>query len=69
MVVPTSAELAKKTRKLVSGGTAVDSVRLCTICDVVCNSQDVYNKHIAGRKHAAQVRNNLTRFLLNHIKN
>ncbi|XP_015883381.3 uncharacterized protein LOC107419150 [Ziziphus jujuba] len=55
VVVPTSAELAKKTRKLVSGGTAVDSVRLCTICDVVCNSQDVYNKHISGRKHAAQV--------------
>ncbi|MED6161336.1 hypothetical protein PIB30_118458 [Stylosanthes scabra] len=44
-----------KKRKLSNGGAPVDSVKVCTVCNIVCNSQDVYNKHIAGKKHAAQV--------------
>ncbi|KAL1288815.1 hypothetical protein HN51_057283 [Arachis hypogaea] len=44
-----------KKRKLSNGGAPVDSTKICTICNIVCNSQDVYNKHIAGKKHAAQV--------------
>lgn len=51
----TTAELEKKRRKLLTGGTAVDSVKTCTICNIVCNSQEVFHKHLAGRKHAAQV--------------
>ncbi|MED6194346.1 hypothetical protein PIB30_027735 [Stylosanthes scabra] len=44
-----------KKRKLSNGGAPVDSAKVCTVCNIVCNSQDVYNKHIAGKKHAAQV--------------
>ncbi|KAL5544576.1 hypothetical protein UlMin_008360 [Ulmus minor] len=51
--VPSSEELETKRRKLLSSGTAVDSVRVCTICNVACNSQEVFNKHLAGRKHAS----------------
>lgn len=51
----TSAELEKKRRKLLNGGTAVDSLRVCSVCNVVCNSQEVFHKHLAGKKHAAQV--------------
>ncbi|MED6121963.1 hypothetical protein PIB30_035201 [Stylosanthes scabra] len=44
-----------KKPKLSNGGAPVDSAKVCTVCNIVCNSQDVYNKHIAGKKHAAQV--------------
>jgi hypothetical protein len=47
--------LETKKRKLLDGGAVVDSVRFCTICNVACNSQDVFNKHLAGKKHASQV--------------
>nr|AFK48577.1 unknown [Medicago truncatula] len=33
----------------------VDSVKVCSTCNVVCVGQDTYNKHVAGRKHAAKV--------------
>ena len=48
-------ELEIKKWKVLKSGTTVDSVRVCTICNVVCNSQDVFNKHMAGKKHAIQV--------------
>ncbi|KAF7806239.1 zinc finger protein 346-like [Senna tora] len=48
-------ELEFKKQKLLSGGAAVDSVRVCAICNIACNSQEVFNKHITGKKHAAQV--------------
>lgn len=51
----TSVELEMKKRKILGCGTALDSVRMCTICNVACNSEEVFNKHVAGRKHAAQV--------------
>ncbi|EXC11034.1 Zinc finger RNA-binding protein [Morus notabilis] len=50
----TSVELEMKKRKILGCGTALDSVRMCTICNVACNSEEVFNKHVAGRKHAAQ---------------
>ena len=34
---------------------AVHSGRVCTICNITCNSQNVYKEHLAGKKHAAQV--------------
>lgn len=48
-------DLESKKQKLLSGGAAVDSVRVCTICNVVCNSQEVFNKHLTGKRHADQV--------------
>ncbi|KAI4335928.1 hypothetical protein L6164_014523 [Bauhinia variegata] len=52
---PTSKELESKKRKDTSSGAVVDSVRFCTICNIVCTSQDVFSKHLAGKKHAAKV--------------
>lgn len=53
--VAANAELETKRWKLVKSGAAVESVRICTICNVVCNSQEVFNTHMAGKKHAVQV--------------
>lgn len=60
--VAAGAELETKRRKVVNGGAVVDSMVVCTICKVVCNSQEVYIKHLAGKRHKAQVNNNLTSF-------
>ncbi|POO01957.1 zinc finger protein [Trema orientale] len=49
-----SADLETKRWQLLKSGTAVDSIRVCTICNVVCNSQEVFNTHMAGKKHAVQ---------------
>ncbi|GAB4860829.1 hypothetical protein Ancab_035991 [Ancistrocladus abbreviatus] len=48
-------DLDKKKQKLVEGGTAVDSVKICTTCSVVCNSEIAFADHLAGKKHSAQV--------------
>ncbi|OMO53177.1 Zinc finger, U1-type [Corchorus capsularis] len=47
-------ELEKKKQKLVNAGAAVDSVRMCTICNVACNSHEAFTSHLSGRRHAAQ---------------
>ncbi|KAI3973461.1 hypothetical protein MKW92_047340 [Papaver armeniacum] len=48
--------LDTKRRKLLEGGTAVEAVRICKVCDVVCNSQTVFHYHLAGQKHATMVK-------------
>lgn len=48
-------DLETKKRKLVEVGTAADSMRVCIICNVVCNSETVFKFHLAGQKHAAKV--------------
>ncbi|XP_027333329.1 zinc finger protein 346-like [Abrus precatorius] len=48
-------ELKSKEQKLSNGGSTTDSAKVCTVCNIVCTSQDVYNKHLAGKKHTAQV--------------
>jgi len=54
---PASKEdLEMKKQKVLCGGAAADAVRVCTYCNVVCNSELVYNFHIAGKKHAAVVK-------------
>lgn len=53
-VVTTSRELEVKRQKVLNGGAAVESVRVCTICNVVCNSYEVFANHLAGKWHAAQ---------------
>ncbi|ONI08797.1 hypothetical protein PRUPE_5G201200 [Prunus persica] len=49
-------DLETKKRKIISGGAAAGAVRTCTVCNVVCNSQTVFNSHLAGQKHAAMVK-------------
>ncbi|XP_077209804.1 uncharacterized protein LOC143845376 [Tasmannia lanceolata] len=49
-------DLETKRQKIMEGGAAANSVRVCAICNVVCNSQIVFNYHLAGQKHAAQVK-------------
>ncbi|KAJ8640430.1 hypothetical protein MRB53_017124 [Persea americana] len=48
-------DLETKKRKLVEVGTSADSLRVCIICNVVCNSETVFKFHLAGQKHAAKV--------------
>lgn len=45
-------DLEAKKQKLLEGGTMADSVKVCTVCNVVCNSETVYKYHLAGQKHA-----------------
>lgn len=47
-------DLEMKKKKVVDGGAAVSLVRTCEICNVVCNSDDVFKSHIAGKKHVAR---------------
>ncbi|XVF54396.1 hypothetical protein PTKIN_Ptkin05aG0177500 [Pterospermum kingtungense] len=47
-------ELERKKQKLLNSGAAVDSVQMCTICNVACNSYEAFSKHLSGRRHAAQ---------------
>ncbi|KAA3458364.1 zinc finger RNA-binding protein-like [Gossypium australe] len=52
--VANAEELERKKQKLLDSGAAVNSVRMCTICNVACNSHEVFVKHLSGRRHAAQ---------------
>ncbi|GMJ05793.1 hypothetical protein HRI_004248500 [Hibiscus trionum] len=47
-------ELERKKQQLLNAGTPVGSVRMCTICNVACNSHDAFIKHLSGRRHATQ---------------
>lgn len=49
-------DLETKRRKLMEGGAPPDSVRVCAVCNVACNSETVFRFHMAGQKHATQVR-------------
>ncbi|MBA0593035.1 hypothetical protein Gorai_009994 [Gossypium raimondii] len=49
-------ELDRKKQQLLNAGAPVGSIRLCTICNVACNSHDAFVKHLSGRRHVAQVR-------------
>lgn len=48
-------DLETKRRKIMNEGAASDAVRVCTICNVVCNSELVFAYHNAGKKHAAMM--------------
>lgn len=47
--------LEVKRQKLLEGGAAVQSVRVCAICNVACNGEIAFADHLAGKKHAVQV--------------
>ncbi|KAJ6846526.1 putative zinc finger RNA-binding protein [Iris pallida] len=52
----TEEDLETKKKKLLECGAAPEDVRVCTICHVVVNSQAVYDTHVAGQKHIANVK-------------
>lgn len=49
-------DLDTKRRRILEGGAAADAVRVCSFCNVVCNSDTVFNSHLAGQKHAAMLK-------------
>jgi zinc finger RNA-binding protein len=49
-------DIETKKRKIVEGGAAVNEIKLCTLCNVVCNSQKVFDTHLVGHKHLAMVK-------------
>lgn len=48
-------DLETKKSKVIQGGVAAESVRVCTLCDVVCNSDKAFASHLAGEKHVLKV--------------
>ncbi|PNT65610.1 hypothetical protein BRADI_4g45110v3 [Brachypodium distachyon] len=53
---PASAEdLEVKKRRVLEAGAAQGEVKICTACNVVVNSQKLYEFHILGHKHKANV--------------
>jgi hypothetical protein len=50
-----SEELEVKKRRVLEAGAAQGEVKICNVCNVVVNSQKVYEFHIAGQKHQAMV--------------
>ncbi|XP_008805103.2 zinc finger RNA-binding protein-like [Phoenix dactylifera] len=52
----TAEELEAKKRRVLEGGAAAEGVKVCSICNVVVNSQVVFEYHIAGQKHTAAVK-------------
>ncbi|KAF0930573.1 hypothetical protein E2562_033491 [Oryza meyeriana var. granulata] len=51
----TPEELEVKKRRVLEAGAAQGEVKICTVCNVVVNSQKVYEFHISGQKHKAMV--------------
>lgn len=49
-------DMETKKKRVLEGGAAMDAVRTCSICKVVCNSETVFQYHLAGQKHAAMVK-------------
>uniref|UniRef100_A0A6N2N0J5 U1-type domain-containing protein n=1 Tax=Salix viminalis TaxID=40686 RepID=A0A6N2N0J5_SALVM len=49
-------DLNTKRRRILEGGAAAEAVRVCSFCNVVCNSETVFNSHLAGQKHAAMMK-------------
>ncbi|KAJ4959902.1 hypothetical protein NE237_019812 [Protea cynaroides] len=48
-------DLEIQRRKLMEGGAAANALWLCTICNVMCDSQTVFTDHLAGQKHASNM--------------
>ncbi|KAG6396101.1 hypothetical protein SASPL_142240 [Salvia splendens] len=54
--VARTEDLETKRRKVLEGGAEATAVRACNICNVICNSDMVFNYHIAGQKHASMAK-------------
>ncbi|GLJ18600.1 hypothetical protein SUGI_0331260 [Cryptomeria japonica] len=48
--------LDTKRQRLLDAGTLISDLKVCTLCNAVCNSQIVFESHLAGKKHTAQVK-------------
>ncbi|KAJ1701646.1 hypothetical protein LUZ63_001425 [Rhynchospora breviuscula] len=48
-------DLEAKKQKLIEIGTDASSIRTCTFCNIVCNSEKVFASHIASEKHISRV--------------
>ncbi|GAB2223864.1 hypothetical protein Drorol1_Dr00004608 [Drosera rotundifolia] len=51
----TPEELESKRRKMLEAGIQADAIRICHICNVISNSERVFNGHLSSRKHASRV--------------
>jgi len=51
----TPGDLEVKKRRVLDAGAAQGEVKICAVCNVVVNSQKVYEFHISGQKHKANV--------------
>lgn len=49
-------DLETKRRKVLEEGAATNEVRVCLVCNVVCNSETVFKVHLAGKKHIANMK-------------
>lgn len=49
-------DIETKKRKIVEGGAAESDIRVCGLCNVVCNSPSVFKFHLDGQKHASMVK-------------
>lgn len=49
-------DIDTKRQRLLKAGTAVTEVKVCTLCNAVCNSQIVFDSHLSGKKHVAQLK-------------
>lgn len=49
-------DIDTKRQRLLKAGTAVAEVKVCTLCNAVCNSQIVFDSHLSGKKHVAQLK-------------
>ncbi|KAG0487559.1 hypothetical protein HPP92_009654 [Vanilla planifolia] len=47
-----SSDLESKKQKVIEEGAAADAIKVCAICNVVCNSDKVFLSHLTGEKHA-----------------
>lgn len=55
--VPASLEkLEVKKKRVYDAGAPVDGVRVCSVCNIVVNSQKVFDLHCAGSKHVMMLK-------------
>ncbi|XP_076924985.1 uncharacterized protein LOC143587626 [Bidens hawaiensis] len=47
-------DLESKKLRLLQNGAAPEALILCEICNVICNNQDGFQKHVASKKHCAK---------------
>ncbi|KAF7803056.1 zinc finger RNA-binding protein-like [Senna tora] len=52
----TPEDLERKKKKVLEGGAAAEAVKICGVCNVICNSETVYSFHLAGQKHIAMLK-------------
>jgi zinc finger RNA-binding protein len=52
----TKEDLEIKKRKLLESGVAADAAKTCLLCNVICNSDIVFNFHLHGARHNALVK-------------